>query len=504
MKSDILHGLIKAMDKCEITAFHSSMHMTSPKWGAQRALLFDTLLNSGSYDAKKLNDALTDPDFRNKLSMEKDRMYEAILTSVFVHRSIREIGKDPWQMLRQSVLLIDMGLTTEASQKAIDGIKVAEKVDDLFAELQLREHLRICYKLLPRAKNLQAITENEYRLQLVVSKVANLTRYSLVCDKLVDHQKKYRVADDRAVRTVMVELMAEEQMSDLALAMSLPAQIRFATAHAFYAESIGSLKEAEDHWNLCLSLWESSPKHMAYRPHLYRQALSNLIGVHICSGQTDQVPMLLKRMEQVPVSSRRASMLGFCDVELQYQLFYLNTGRFEEALQREQTVQSGIRSFGKLMVESKELTLLYNFGITHLILGNDHRAKAYFSIIRNKGALQSRLDLQGLAQLFRLLLLLESDHDDQFRYFLRSYTRTFRKEMPFYRMEELLHQWMTKHYRQFHSAEGPALLLQLHGALEEFETQRLIGAEELRLWTLSRATGKSMKEVMAEKTADQG
>lgn len=486
------------MDKGELAAFRLSEHLNSGKWQAPRKQLLESLLSMDSCTPEDLIASITDPDYLPHVHYEKTRLYEAAFALVLQLRIKRESGKDPWHHLQQSVLLEDMGLTEEAAQKAMDGIAVAEKVEDVFAELQLREQLRACFKLLPRAKNLQQITENEYRLETVVSKVANLTRYALISDQLGDHQKKFRVVDDGSVKAAMQSLMEEGQMSNMSKAMSLPAQIRFASAHALYAESRGALSEALEHWELCLRLWEKNPERIAYRPHFYRQALGNLIGVLIRSGLTERVPLLLKKMEQVPVSGRRAAMLAFCELELNYQFHYMNNDQLQEALQREGAVRSGLKQFRKQMAESKELTLLFNFGIIHLVLGNNHEAKGYFSDIRNKGVLHSRLDLQGLARIFRLLLLLEDDHNDQFHYFLRSYKRTFRKDMPFYRLEDLVFKWLTKHKRDFQAPDRPARLMNLYHDLKEFETQRLIGAEELRLWALSRATGKSIRELMSK------
>lgn len=498
MKPDQLHRFLNAMDKGEVAAFRASAHLQNGKWSTQRRCLFDSMLRMGKYDGNLLARALADPEYLAILPTEKHRMYDAALATVLDLRTRRELKATPWAYLQVVQLLLDMGLAEEAVQRTTEGIDLAVKVDDLFAELQLREQLRTGLKLLPRSKNLRQIIENEYRLETVVSKVANLTKYALICDNMGDHQKKYRVADDAAVRSAMDALMAEGSMSDLPKAMSLPAQIRFASACAFYAESVGNLPEAADYWKLGLSLWESNPDRISYRPHFYRQLLSNLIGILIQLNETDQVLALLKKTEEVMVSGRRASMLAFCEVELQYQLYYMNTDRLEDALGREESILSGIQSFGKLMTESKELTLLFNLGIVHLVLGNDKKAKEHFSRIRDKGILHSRLDIQGLARLFRLLLLLEEDSDDRFHYYLRSYQRTFRQDMPFYKMEELVHDWLIKHHRDFHGIERIPVLMELHENLLEFETQRLVGAEELRLWALSRATGKSIQALMAK------
>lgn len=502
MKPDFPYRFAQTMSKAEATAFKASEHLTKGKWSKQRTLLFTTMLNMDANDLTCVEKALTtEPDYIRVLTIEKHRMLRAMIACVMDLRQRRENQADPWELLRESQLLLDMGLSEEAATKAMEGITAAEKVEDLYAELQLREHLRASYKLIPRANNIDQITENEYRLETLIQKVANLNRYTIICDNIADHQKKYRVSDDQALRSAMDGLMADPLMSGLQKATSLPAQIRYTNAKAFYLDSVGKLDQAQDEFYNCLTLWELNPLRIAYLPHFYRQALANLIGLLIRTKKTDQVPILLKRMEQVPIAGRRAAMLAFCDVELQYQYYYLNTRQFEQVINRETEILNGIRNFGKLMVESKELSLLYNLAVSHLVLGNNKAAKDHFTTIRNKGNLHARIDLQGLSRIFRLLLLLEEDKDERFLHYLRSYKRTFRKGMPFYSMENVIYLWLKKPSFLFHTAERKRVLMELYAQLAEFETQRLIGAEELRLWALSRASGKSIREVMPTKAS---
>jgi hypothetical protein len=294
----------------------------------------------------------------------------------------------------------------------------------------------------------------------------------------------------------MDSLMSDDMMSDISKAMSLPAQIRFASAWSFYKQCNGQMTEAAEYRNLCLALWESSPDRIAYLPHLYREALSNLVGLLIRCGEMEMVPLLLKRMEHTTMKGRMPEIMAFCDLELQYQLYYMNTREFEKALEREKAVNRGIKRFGAQVPESKELTMLYNFGVIHLVIGNDRTAKQYFSRIRDKGELESRFDLQSIARIFRLLLLLEDERNEGFYHYLRSNRRSFRKKMPFYRMEEVLYKWMGRHQSDFHTDGRRRFLMELFDALRPFELERLVGAEEFRLWALSRATGKPMRELL--------
>jgi len=498
MKQFFLHEMVRSLDTNQVAAFRASHHLTTGKWQQERNLLFNTLLATESGVNEVLETTFGSSPYHSVLKRERHRMYHALIACLLNLRRQQAEASDPWVPFEEARMLLEQGFIVQAAERASAGIRLAEEVHDLHAALALRELLRSIYKTMPRGELGKEITDNEYRLETVIRQVGNLARYTAINDRIVDLHKKYRLAEDVSVRDAMDGLMADELMTDLKHATSLPAQIRFASIKAFYALCIGEYEAAIDHHNLCLTLWERSAPRIAYLPHLYREAIANLIGVRIMVGNLDPVPVLLQRMEQIPVSGQRSEMLAFCDTELQYQLYYMNTGRFEDVIAREETVNRGMERFAALMLESKELTLLYNLGITHLIVGNDRLAFRYFGRIRDKGTLQSRLDIQGTARIFCLLLLMEKEDTGSFAHHLRSSKRAHLKHMPFYRMQEVVYEWLGSHQNDFYSPDRDTHLMQLHASLLPFEQQRVMGAEEIRLWALGRASGRPIRRIMEE------
>ncbi|MCF8257555.1 MAG: hypothetical protein K9J06_08385 [Flavobacteriales bacterium] len=489
--------MIRSLGSNEVFTFKTSHFLNSGKWKHERNLLFDTLLTTGeSKLAKRLGKVFGNSPYLSTLKKERHRMYHALISCLLEQRRQQLEASDPWVPFEEARMLLDKGFIVQAADRASAGISRAEEVHDLHAALALRELLRSIYKLMPRSRLEMEITDNEYRLENVIRQVSNLARYTTINDRLYDLQKKYRLADDVSVRDAMDALMADELMTDMKHAISLPAQIRFASIKAFYAQCSSEYATAIDHFNLCLTLWERSAPRIAYLPHLYREVLANLIGLLNLAGDRDLVPILLKRMEQIPVSGQRSEMLAFCDNELQYQLFYMNTGRFKEVIAREEAVNKGRDRFAALILESKELTLLYNLGVTHFMMGHDKQAYRYFSCIRDKGALQSRLDIQGTARIFCLLLLMEKEDTGGFSYLLRSSKRARLKHMPFYRMQDAVYKWLGKHQNDFYSPDRDTFLMQLHETLLPFEQERVLGAEEIRLWALSRASGRPITPII--------
>lgn len=496
MRHDFLYDFLHTLDTYQLKACRRYLLASGTKWNAEQVRIFDLLSAMEQYDPEALADAFDGSDFSKVLNTEKHRLGTLLIHGIMDHSRRSGRTTDPWPYLEEAQMLLGLGHPLEAADIAQSGIEVAEKVHDVHAELVLRELLRSSFRAVPRDRLIDRITDNDYRLDATAAKVANLTRYTAICDSLSDYQLKFRVADDISVRSAMEALMADDLLTDMSKAISLPAQIRFASIWAFYNQTIGQLAEATDYHHLCLALWESSPDRIAYLPHLYREALANLIGLLVRVGKLSQIPPLLERMEQLRVKGGRAEVMAFCDVELQHQFYYMNTGEFEKALEREKAVNGGLNRFRRQMPESKELSILYNYAVIHLVMGNDRMAKQYFSRICDKGDLESRFDLQSIARIFRLLLLFEDHTNDNFPHYLRSNRRTFRKKMPFYRMEDVLYKWMGRHQSDFHTEGRKRFLMVLFHALRPFEQERLVGAEEFRLWALGRATGTPIRELL--------
>ncbi len=501
MRTDILAQLIGSLNSKETRCFRLSDFMMKGKWSEERTLLFDALVRNHNLTYEQQQALFSGSAYSKIIAKDRHKMYQELIASLLDYYRRNPGSSDPWRPLDESRLLLAKGLSEQAAVRIQEGIGMAEQVHDVYAELVLREQLRTTYKLMPRQALSAEITENDYRLDMLSQQITNLTRYNYLSDRIFDLMRKYRLADDISVRSAIDVLMQDELISDIKHAISLPAQIRFASIRAYHAECTGQLQEAMDHLHEAVALWESSPARIAYLPHLYRQALANLIGLYTLTGNLDQVPLLLKRMEQIPVQGQRAEMLAFCDTELQYQLYFMNSGQFEAVTAREGLVMAGLGRFAGFVIESKELTLLYNLGITHLLLGRDKKALQYFNRIRDKGRLASRLDLQSTARIFRLLLLLEKDDTSSFHHYLRSNKRSFRSHMPTFNMMEAVYDWLDRYANDFHTALRHQHLTELRSLIVPFEQERVMGAEEILLWTRSRMEGRKMIDLMREQKA---
>jgi hypothetical protein len=200
MRHDFLHDFLHALDTYQQKACRAYLLSAGTKWQAQHVKIFDMLIEMDRYDPEALSRAFGKSEFKKVLSVERHRLTRLIVDGALNHRRRTEGPVDPWRIIDEARLLMELGLAQDAADSLRVGIVIAEKVQDIHLELALRELLRTAFRSLPREGLIGQITENDYRLESTALKVVNLLRYTSICDSLNDYQKKFRIADDISVR----------------------------------------------------------------------------------------------------------------------------------------------------------------------------------------------------------------------------------------------------------------------------------------------------------------
>jgi hypothetical protein len=207
-----------------------------------------------------------------------------------------------------------------------------------------------------------------------------------------------------------------------------------------------------------------------------------------------QVEVLLARMDAIPVVYQRDRALQFCDVELQHQFYYLNSGRLDAALKRKDLLPKGLKDHGKTIADAYQIALRYNAGVMHMMNDDARPAKKMFNEIRELKHIADCRDLQGLARLCRLLLLM-AEHEPDFDNYLRRNRPFFSPTDALYAMEQMVYDWVAAHRKCTTDAEERKSFAALTAQLVLLEEAKLVGAEELRIWAQAHANGLSVREV---------
>lgn len=495
MTADFLFRFINSLDEGEQRYCRQALKNDLSSASGERLRMFEVLLELKQFDQAKFQSEMDGSRVFNNLSVEKNRLYEKLIYHVKTLHWERSSSSDPRKRLEEGRVLLELGLFEEAKEKVLKGLQHAIATEELLSEVSLRELLREVLKNLPRGKpNDKVITSNEYELETAANKLRRLIAYTQINDRMYDYHRRFRVSDAKGVKNGIQELMNRPEMQSLDQADSLPSQIRF-----LYATSLAQLSEmnyeaALESKKSLVRLWESNPQRIEVLPAQYRSAISNLLGVMAVAGKLDEAPRYLKRLESIAPKGRRDEVVQFCDVELQYFLYYMNVGQLEKALEREPIILNGIKRYGKQLSVHRRLTFIYNLGVTHMICDNYGKALGLFDRIRQYGKLDARQDLQGVSRLLRLLLLCEKD-SGTFSHYLRNSQTFFTAQDRHYRLENMVYRWLGNHYNLREKDERRMSFRLLVKQLEPLVKQKILGAEEMLLWSQANAQRTSVRKM---------
>lgn len=485
MKPDILHRFLHAINFGELACCKKAIAADTSKWAPQRKVLFDTLMHQQTYDADKLSKVFGDSPYGKELSLEKTKMLKRMMHTVNEHRAGHEDNRNPMEKLRESQLLFSLGLREEAIATAEEGIKRALRMAEPLAETCLRDHLRQVLKMMHDDR--PRIADNEEQLLRAARQVANLMECHVAADRVGLHNARFRTPETDGASQEWERLMAQPILSNADNALSMPAKLRYLSAWSMYYGATGKWDENAELLQQQVALWQQHPERIAHLPHVYLSTLSSLTGLLIRLGTMADVPALLQRMADVPTTTVKDKVAAFYSLELNHQLYYMNTGNCAAAVGREALVMEKLEEFSTMMPDSYRIALYYNIGIAHLMLGNNRRALVMFKGICDLGHCFDRLDLQGLARLFRMLILLERYPLQGIDHYLRNSRRFFKADHASYPMEKAMHNWMVEGGQHPEEALSKVRLLYLHHLLAPMNKQNVIGADELQKWALSRA-----------------
>lgn len=457
--------------------------------------ILDKLRSLKQYDPTKTRLEF-EARFSGDYHLLKHRLYKKLLGDIkrLKQRPHQKANYNPRHCVEEAEILAEMGLLREAMAVLERALVQLEKVEDLSTEVQARNLYRKIAKQIGDPELITERTDNEYRLVQAADKLATLARYVQINDRLYDYVRNFRATESDAVKRGVAELMEKPEVQDIRNASSFQAQLRYFFIWQSYYSHTNNLARSVEANKQLVRLREAHPAQLRADLQAYRDDLSNLVAKLTIIKRFDDAQVHLHKMMSIELESPLAQVNHFGHLELQYQLFYMNQGRFEEVLERERIVFQGIKKYGSKLGQSKTITLLYNLGVTHLFLDHDKTALSVFNRIRDLGRSEVRRDLRGVARLIRLLLTVEDPLS--FPYYWRNSKRFFQMESPHYRLEHRVRAWLRKYAPTgSHAVNRPNYRL-LDRLMKPLVEGKILGAEEIQLYAKAKVSGLTPKELM--------
>lgn len=504
MKTNTIHRFIHALDKGELRYCRDAISKETGLQAETWKKLFEVLVQMKQYSNEEMKVTMEKEVTSAKLAVQKSRLFRFLVDQVKILRQNRS-GENLWSLFEEGKLFMSMGLKEESYSVITTAIKSAVELEELLPEVALRELLGELLKNM--GGNMEKeISDNEYLLQTASGKLNTLIKYTQINDRMFSLNRRYRFSKDSTFVNGVDELFRSEYLQNIHLADSLPSQLRFFRAKAGYYVGTNNVEKSLDNYIKCVELWESNRARIQLYPQRYLSSVSNVLGKLSLLGRLSESPKYLEKLTSLEVTTRRGEILKFTYTETQYYLYLMNSGRFSEAVDREKELESGLRKYGQQIPEDFRITLQYNIAVCALMVGDNGKALKWFNRIREMGVLQSRQDLQGIARLFRLLLIREDDSSGNFNHFMRNSKRFFNAKHPSYVIEEKVYSWLKKNKKIELGMEARQPFGALAESLEELSASKIVGAEELYLYALSRYKGTNLRkqwEAQLEKQEDK-
>lgn len=498
MRSESLFKLIKALNKAEKWSCSVSIQRNSIMVKNGYLAMFKALSRMDCYDEERLKKAINGKQAAKQLALAKHRLFKHLMEEVKRVRNQQLQSNDPKRCLEEAEILISLQLMDEAAEVLQRGIEFLEKHEDLQLEVLLRDRLRVVYKAMEQKDLVDSRTRNEYQMVMAAEKLARWCKYAQINDRMFDYLRNYRVTTANEVTEGVEELINQAEMKAIHQANSLAAQIRYYQIWNMYYSQKNDLESAIEMLKRSVQLYESDMEIVRKNPNNYASVLANLSGKLIMLGKVNEAMEYLQKMENTHIKDRRTQIALFSYSELQYQLYYMNRGMLDKVLAREEKLLYNLDRYGNEISNSTKLSLLYNQAVTNMLCGNYRRAKRAFDQIRGMSRTDVRKDLQGISRLLRLVLLSDEEDTSRFSYYLRNSKRFFQSKDRHYPLESAVYQWIKEHNQTVGNHERKASYAKLDHLLGPFVANKILGAEETRLWAQGKQRGITGSEIFEE------
>jgi tetratricopeptide (TPR) repeat protein len=213
----------------------------------------------------------------------------------------------------------------------------------------------------------------------------------------------------------------------------------------------------------------------------YQVDLNNLLRIAITSGHNVDVEDIISRVENLSAGSKENNATLFSEVYFLQQLYLLNKGHNEKALQLIPKIENGLKQFGNSIRLPRVLTFIYNISVTYFM--NEHYAEAMQSfdrIITANRKHEVRTDLRDVSGIFKIILLYQTGKHDLVEYEVRNTRDRLKYGNKLYELEQIVLEYIPLLIKS--KREIPNFLAKLEALFARPENKNLLGLEEIIIW----------------------
>lgn len=498
--SDELLLFIKGMSKAEKRFFklHASGQQASED--KQYLRLFD-IYNKYSKPAE-LEAKIKAEGLGKHLSWARNRLFQHLLSSM------RNFHASKTKARELTALIQDIGLLYQRRIYG-KGAKELVKAKALAAKLELFNELLTLIEL--ESRMVMERQEKHYREKvkgLEEEATEVLRKMKLLLDlRGLKNELLVLVRDRHAFRD-------EEKVDRLeALMEAIPRELHaekdgFMARHvqlyilAVYHQLKGEFDQAYLQHQAAVNHWRSHPHMVEAHSNTYRLTCYNFMATCHNANQYEGFPEALDEFLSIPVLTPNEEAEVFQNGTSLNFLYLMNAGKMDKAIELVPHIEKGLKKYGEKINKSRRLTFYYNISSLYFLCGQFANANLWNEKIIDFGAIPSRKDLRGTAEILRLLINYEAGESDYLESLLSSsYVYLKRNQLLFY-----LEKTVIRRLRSFIVSSNPSVPneewqsfyaeLMSEQEQEPMRNTPILGV--LDVWVQSKIQNRSMEEIHTE------
>ncbi|MFT4525388.1 MAG: hypothetical protein ACI85F_001541 [Bacteroidia bacterium] len=499
--SDELFRLIRTLTPSEKRYFKTNAKRENAT--SNYLQLFEAIDAQSEYDEDKLKKKHASKKFVKYLSAEKNYLHEQIMKNMRAFHVDRTVDNKINDLLQDEAFYRAKGLN-ELRKKTIDKAKALAKEYERFHLLKEVLKIQAGYVIEFEKKNL---TEPVLRL------INEQKQLAIIQDTELELQSKNRELftmlrsgldmKDVSNRNRADMLLSETELYRPRIKGWFTLQVQFERANSNYNHLIGDRFKSFVHTKQEYECFQQFDHFKAEDAIKYKICLANLMARSLSAGQFEWFEKGLVEMKSLPTPSFNEEGEVFQNVYFQEHLYYINSGRLEEAEQLVPTIIGGLEKYEEKINKARKIAFQFNIMVMYFIMHRFSDAKDWVNTL-----IEDNSEIKQHQKFITMLLLpiihFELGHEGLVESYTRSAYRYLQKKNRLHEFERL----MIKYLKDMplssdqEAFKGRLSIFQtdLEVLMENPDVADSLGMEEMNLWANSHLKGIPMHIQLKEST----
>lgn len=509
--SDDLFRLVKSLTSAEKGYFkkYTAKHVIGEK--NDYIILFTALDKMDVWDEDVLKRRLSKSGFLHRVSSVKNYLNKLLLESLRAFYGESTIERELLEMLSDISFLWRRGLRTQAGKLILRAKSLAYQYEEWELTLKILNWQFVTIEAAaltaPARQRLQEITKEKLK---ILEYISNAEQYRDLHDAIsILNSREGMSGGEPTVE--LAKILAHPLLQSEETALAHSSKLNFYSilviAENMYGNDISlALKYARRRYQIM----QERPDLIAEKPMVYIRGVQMYVQRCILAGLFDETEKTLAAFEQMiaKLDSKlyeAARIEAFVMKTTMEVLYFLNSGKLDEGVQRIDVWQKGITLYRKQIGLQLYRPLCFNICVMLVFACKWEEALVWLNRSIEEQP-DIRRDIVSAAKLLALIIHYELGNSSLLEYTVRSTYRYLAKRERLGKPEQIVLRFLKKVSGVISRRELIVHFIQLHKQLQELNASNdttILDLFDFSIWLESKTTGKSLTELFLAKIASE-